>query len=107
LLSILGANEVKQGITFASGKAAKFTPAASTTYAVEYQVSAAVAAVYTAVTDGTTLTLGNTYYTSNAGAGAFVSNGTEEANGSNYFELTTPASPAVYQYKIIVVGANP
>lgn len=107
LLNILAANEDKQGITFASGKAAKFTPAASTTYAVEYKVSDAVTAVYTAVADGTTLTPGKTYYTSDTGAGAFVSNGTEGANGSNYFELTTPASPEVYQYKIIVVGANP
>lgn len=106
LLSILAADEEKQGVTFASGKAAKFTPAASTTYAVEYQVSAAEAAVYTAVPDGTTLTIGNTYYTSDSGAGEFVSDGSEVADGTNYYTLTTPASPAVYQYKIIVVGAN-
>ncbi len=39
LLSILSSNEKSQGITFASGKAAKFTPAAGNTYAVEYKVS--------------------------------------------------------------------
>lgn len=38
-LTILNADATSQGITFASGKAAKFTPAASTTYAVEYKVS--------------------------------------------------------------------
>lgn len=103
LLSILAADEEKQGITFTSGKAAKFTPAAGTTYAIEYLVSNAVTAVYTAVENGTTLTSGNTYYTSNAGAGEFVSNGEEVANGTNYFTLTTPAAPAVYQYKIIIV----
>lgn len=36
LLSILSANETSQGITFTSAKAAKFTPAANTTYAVEF-----------------------------------------------------------------------
>ena len=39
LLSILNSNAESQGITFTSGKAAKFTPAAGTTYAVEYKVS--------------------------------------------------------------------
>ena len=107
LLSILSSDETSQGITFTSGKAAKFTPAAGMTYAVEYMVSDAVAAVYTAVANGTTLTEGNKYYTSDAGAGGFVSNGTEVANGNNYFELTTPAAPAVYQYKIIQVVAAP
>ena len=106
LLSILAANEESQGITFALGKAAKFTPANNTTYAIEYQVSAAVTAVYTAVGNGTTLTSGNKYYTSNTGTGEFTSDGTEVADGTNYFTLTTPASPAVYQYKVIVVG-NP
>ena len=106
LLSILAANEDKQGITFASGNAAKFTPAASTTYAVEYKVSDAVNAVYTQVTSGTTLTQGNKYYTSSTGEGEFTAGESATADGSTY-ELTTPASPAVYQYKIIVVGANP
>ena len=48
-------------------------------------------AVYTAVANGTTLTLGVHYYTSNTGAGEFVSDGTEIADGTNFFELTTPA----------------
>lgn len=89
---------------------AKFTPAAGTTYAFQYLVSAAVGAtpaVYTAVANGTTLTTGTTYYTSSTGEGEFVSNGTEIADGSNYYELTTPAVaavPAKYQYKIIKVA---
>ena len=106
LLSILSSDETSQGITFTLGKAAKFTPAAGTTYAVEY-ISDAVAAVYTAVGNGTTLTSGKKYYTNNTGAGEFVSDGAEVANGTNYFELTTPAAPAVYQYKIIQVVAAP
>ena len=56
---------------------------------------AAVAAEYTAVGDGTTLTSGKTYYTSDAGDGAFVSNGTEVANGTNYYEMTTEPVDAV------------
>ena len=47
----------------------------------------AVTDVYTAVANGTTLTSGQTYYTSNTGAGKFVSNGTEVSDG-NYFTLT-------------------
>ena len=41
---------------------------------------------YSAVTNGTTLTRGITYYTSSSGGGAFISNGTEVANGTNYYE---------------------
>ena len=52
-------------------------------------------AVYTAIADGTTLTSGNTYYTSDEGAGEFTSDGTEVANGTNYFELTTAAVAGV------------
>ena len=47
---------------------------------------------YNAVAAGT-LTQYNTYYTDNAGGGEFVSDGTEEADGTNYFELD-PAVPA-------------
>lgn len=57
----------------------------------------AVPTTYTAVTNGTTLTSGKTYYTSAAGEGAFVSNGTEVANGSNYFVLTSQALEAFTQ----------
>ncbi len=38
---------------------------------------------YTAVADGTTLTAGKKYYTSNTGAGEFTSNGEEVANAAN------------------------
>ena len=88
---------------------AKFTPAANTTYVFRYKVADAVPAVdagYTAVADGTTLTAGNYYFTSNTGAGGFTANGSEVADGTNYFELTTPGvagKPAKYLYKVIKV----
>ena len=41
--------------------------------------------VYSAVKNGTTLTTGQTYYTSDRGDGEFTSNGTEVADGKNYF----------------------
>ena len=41
--------------------------------------------IYTAVEDGTTLTNGETYYTSDRGAGEFTAAGTEVADGTNYF----------------------
>jgi len=84
-------------------KGAKFTPAAAGTYVFQYVKTAPVAAVYTAVANGTTLTAGKTYYTSNAGEGQFVAAGTEIANGTNYFELTTAAVKGEYQYKLIIV----
>ena len=65
---------------------------------------AAVVAVYTAVTDGTTLTKDKKYYTSDTGAGEFTSDGTEIADGTNYFELTTPASAAVPAIEAMVYG---
>lgn len=83
---------------------AQFTPSAVGNYVFEYS-KAAVAAVYTAVANGTTLTSGNKYYTSDAGAGEFTSVGTEVSDGNNYYELTTPASPAVKAYKVIKVVA--
>ena len=64
----------------------------------------AVTAVYTAVEDGTTLTDGKTYYTSSTGSGEFTADGTEVANGTNYFELTTPASDAVSAVEAFVYG---
>ena len=107
LLSILAADEEKQGVTFASDKAAKFTPAASTTYAVEYLVSAAQTAVYSQATG--TYVSGTKYYTDNTSATEVDTSSFEVGvtDVSSYYVLTTPASPAVYQYKIIVVGANP
>lgn len=106
VLSVLSADEKIQGITFAASTSAKFTPAAGTTYAVEFTKDA-VAAVYTAVANGTTLTSEKTYYTSDTGAGEFVSNGSQTADGTNYYELTTPAAPAFDQYKIIEVAPAP
>ncbi len=41
---------------------------------------------FVAVTNGTILTAGKIYYTSNTGTGAFTSNGSEVANGSNYYQ---------------------
>ncbi len=41
---------------------------------------------YTAVPNATTLTEGNTYYTSDNGEGEFVSQGNETSTGSNYYE---------------------
>ena len=41
---------------------------------------------YSAVEDGTTLTEGEKYYTSDTGTGEFTATGSEEANGSNYYE---------------------
>lgn len=81
LLSILSSDEVSQGITFTSGNAAKFTPAAGTTYAVEYLVSAAV------------------YFTQDE-----IDNATtgQPAYGKTTSDIKTPA---VYQYKIIVVAS--
>ena len=65
---------------------------------------AGVAAVYTAVANGTTLTSGNTYYTSNTGAGEFKSDGTEVADGTNYFEITTPGTAAISAVEADVNG---
>lgn len=81
---------------------AKFTPVAAGTYVFQYVKTAPVAAVYTAVANGTTLNAGTTYYTSNTGAGEFVADGTETADGTNYFVLT-PAVKGEYQYKLIIV----
>ena len=106
-LYILSAAEEIQGISFAANTTAKFKPkAGTTTYAIEY-TTAAVTAVYTAVANGTTLTSEKTYYTSDTGAGEFVSNGSQTADGTNYYELTTPAAPAFDQYKIIEVATAP
>ena len=63
-----------------------------------------VDAVYTAVANGTTLTSGNTYYTSDAGDGEFISDGTEVADGSNYYTLTTPAAASVSAVAAMVYG---
>lgn len=105
LLSILSSSETIQGITFANGTSAKFTPANNTTYAVEYLVSAAVAAVYTAVQSPDVANIGTYYEQSGDNPNYTYAKTTDKSIDSNktYYTLTTPASPAVYQYKIIVV----
>ena len=47
--------------------------------------TAKLAMSYDAVESGTTLTEGETYYTSSTGAGEFTAHGTEVADGTNYF----------------------
>ena len=112
LLSIvneIAAADAPDGNAITGITAGKFTPTVAGTYAFQYQITAPVAgtpAVYTAVVDGTTLTAGTKYYTDNTGAGEFEALGTEVADGTNYFELTTaavPGTPGVYAYKIIKV----
>ncbi len=108
-LSILSTADEKQGISFAANTTAKFTPAApvspatSITYALEYKVSDAVAAVYGSATG--TYVSGTTYYTDNTGATTVDTSSFEEGvtDVSSYYVLTTPAQPAVYQYKVIIV----
>ena len=109
LLSILSADENSQGITFTSAKAAKFTPAANTTYALEYKVLDAVAAVYTAVVSPEVANI-STYYERSGTDPNYtytLTTDTSVDGTKTYYTLTTPAKPAVYQYKIIIVGANP
>ena len=105
VLTILSANKTEQGIAFESGKAAKFTPTASATYAVEYKVSDAVATTYKAATG--TYVSGTKYYTDVTGATEVdTSSFTSSTDVSSYFVVDVTGSPAVYQYKIIEVGAN-
>ena len=52
--------------------------------------------VYEAVASGTTLTSGNKYYTSALGAGEFTSDGTEEADGTNFFEFKAAGTELVW-----------
>lgn len=104
VMTVQTSNATVNSVTFSANQYATFTPTASTTYAFYYHTNA-VAAVYTAVTNGTTLTDGETYYTSNTGEGKFVSDGSQLANGTNYFSLTTPAVAAMDAYKVIKVVA--
>ena len=48
---------------------------------------------YVAVKSGTTLTAGETYYTSDKGAGPFTATGAEVANGTNYYEYVNDFVP--------------
>ena len=74
--------------------------------------------VYSAVANGTTLTNGGTYYTSNAGEGQFLATGTEVSDGTNYFvqtkaagasfDITAAATPGVpFRPYFTAVAPNP
>ena len=114
-ISVLASQEIVQGITFAAGTTAKFTPAAPAaneevkTYAVEYEKEAAVVEAWPVATglnagDPTT----GLYEQSGAGTteSPYVYNPTEDTTvqANKTYYTHTPASPAVYQYKIIVVS---
>ena len=99
-LSILASEETKQDITFASGTTAKFTPAASQTYAVEYLVSAEVAEAYPPATVAVGETVIGLYELS--GSDYILTTDDSAQDGKTYYSHT-PAAPAVYQYKIIIV----
>ena len=114
-LSVLGSDEPVEGITFKANQTAKFTPdnpAANTvnTYAVQYLVSDAVAEAYTAafVTANEDIP-GNTYYEQSGTDPNFTYSITTDTkfDGNKTYYTHTPASPAVYQYKVIVVSPNP
>ena len=97
VLSILDANETVQDITFASGKAAKFTPNASTTYAIEY----ATITPQTVTKDVTPVT---GFYEKTGSSAPYtytkVTTADQKAeDGKEYVSI-------VYQYKIIEVGAG-
>ena len=98
VLSILDANKVEQGITFTSGKAAKFTPTASTNYALEF----ATITTESVTVNETTVT---GFYTRSGSTAPYTytkitTPNTKAAEGTTYYSI-------VYQYKIIEVGANP
>ena len=52
---------------------------------------------YTAVPNGTTLTVGNRYYTSSEGAGEFIAETALSSDGTNYFV----ANPKIYVFEFI------
>lgn len=107
MMTVQTSAETVNSVTFTANTYATFTPYAPVspatikTYAFEYS-KGAVAAVYTKITSGTSLTEGKKYYTSATGEGEFTAENSATANDSTY-ELTTPASPAVKAYKVIVV----
>lgn len=85
------AEDSPTGITI-TVKGAKFTPAVK----------------YVAVESGKTLTNGAKYYTSDAGAGEFTSDGTGVADGTNYFRKTSEATGSyVIEYSRDAQGGNP
>lgn len=93
-----GDNEIKQGITFTVGKYAKFTPTASTTYAVEYLKIDEV----TGVTAGTTVVTG--YYTRTGTSAPYTY--TKITTADTKAETGTTYYTVVPQYKIIKVASG-
>ena len=97
-LSILNANATVQDVTFTSGKAANFTPNASTNYAIEF----ATITPQTTVEEGVTVVTG--LYEKSGTAAPYTytkvttANQTAE-NGKEYVSI-------VYQYKIIKVSGS-
>ena len=97
VLSILSADATVQDVTFTSGKAANFTPNASTNYAIEF----ATITPQTTVEEGVTVVTG--LYEKSGTAAPYTytkvttANQTAE-NGKEYVSI-------VYQYKIIEVGS--
>lgn len=81
-------------------------------YVFQYIETAGVDGTYIPVVDGTTLTKGGTYYTSDRGAGKFVAEGTEvadELEGVNYWTLDPDEDQPTdgsYMYKIIKIADN-
>lgn len=108
-LVFLSSDDPQQGITFASGKTAKFAPAAGKTYAVEYLVSPALAEdTYTVVvvTENVTTVTGLYERTGTEGNYSYNLTGDTTAQSGKTYCSLTKAHSAVYQYKIIVVAGS-
>lgn len=97
VLSVLNSQESKQGITFTAGEAAKFTPTAGTTYAVEYLTIAEV----TGLTAGESSVTG--YYTRTGASAPYTY--TEVTNADAKASSGTTYYTIVPQYKIIAVAS--
>ena len=63
---------------------------------------------YVAVGNGTTLTKGETYYTSNSGEGEFTATGSETATGANYYEYIDfePVANSAVDDETRLLGGN-
>ena len=101
-------NEIVLTTTDEEYKAAKFTPAASTTYVFQYQVAAGTPLVYTAV-PVKKLTEGSTYYTYNSGTdtySSYTATGSEKviAGGTSYY--TKAETYALVQSTTLTSGAT-
>ena len=66
----------------------------------------AIPASYEAVENGTTLTSGETYYTTSTGAGEFTSTGEEVADGTNYFTYIPAVTAVPYASVAEVITDN-